>query len=517
MKTSNEITRSRIILVHPPVAKPGEPPAGIARLSGALSAHGVSHTVLDANLEGLLHLLEQPRPQRIDDVWSRRAFRNVRKNISAMRNPATYRNRDRYARAVMDLGRVLEIASVESRATVGLANFQHESLSPLRSGDLIAAAGQPELNTYFPYFSPRLTGLVRDREPEFIGFSLNYLSQALCTFAMMGFIKREFPSVKMVLGGGLVTSWMRSPLWKNPFFGLADFIADGPGEATLLRLLGISPRTDTFTPAYQAMPAAEYLAPGFILPYSASDGCFWNRCTFCPEKAEGNPYTPIPADRVFQDLGDLSRKNAPVLIHLLDSAVAPALMGALAEKGPRVPWYGFARISAQLADPEFCLELKRSGCVMLKLGLESGDQEVLDRMEKGISVDMALQAMKTLKKAGIATYVYLIFGTPAENLLSARKTLEFVAVHHESIDFLNLAVFNMPVCGSDAYALETRKFYDGDLSLYTDFSHPDGWGRKQVRHFLDTEFRKHSAVSLILKNDPVVFTSNHAPFFVLNR
>ncbi|MBA4371696.1 MAG: radical SAM protein [Thermodesulfovibrio sp.] len=505
-----------MILVHPPVAKPGEPPAGIARLSGALSAHAISHTLLDANLEGMLYLLQQPRPRNIDDAWSRRAFRNVDRNISIMKNPELYRNMDRYSRAVMDLGRLLEVVSGEYRATVGLANYQHETLSPLKSEDLLSAAERPELNPYYSYFQARLTGLVIDREPEFIGFSLNYLSQALCTFAMIGFIKREFPTVKVILGGGLVTSWMRSPFWQNPFSGLVDSISAGRGEEKLLSLFSLSAE-GPFTPGYQTMSRTEYLSPGFILPYSASEGCFWNQCNFCPEKAEGNPYIPVPVNRVLADLEVLAEKTDPVLIHLLDSAVAPALMAALDSKGPRVPWYGFARVCSQLTDPDFCLALKRSGCVMLKLGLESADQLVLDRMEKGISVDMALQAMKTLKKAGIAVYVYLIFGTPAENLQRARKTLEFVAAHGEYIDFLNLAVFNMPVCGSGAYVFETRRFYDGDLSLYTDFSHPEGWGRKQVRHFLDNEFRKHPVVTRIQKKDPVVFTSNHAPFFVKNR
>ena len=46
-----------IILIYPPVAKPCEPPAGIARLSGMLAGLGVEHRLLDANLEGLLYLL----------------------------------------------------------------------------------------------------------------------------------------------------------------------------------------------------------------------------------------------------------------------------------------------------------------------------------------------------------------------------------------------------------------------------------------------------------------------------
>ncbi|HAM50851.1 MAG TPA: radical SAM protein, partial [Nitrospiraceae bacterium] len=73
-------------------------------------------------------------------------------------------------------------------------------------------------------------------------------------------------------------------------------------------------------------------------------------------------------------------------------------------------------------------------------GIESGDQNVLDALEKGISVEVASMVLKNLKKAGIATYVYLLFGTPAEDETAARKTLEFTAQHCNSIDFLNLAI-----------------------------------------------------------------------------
>jgi hypothetical protein len=70
-----------IILVHPPVSKSGEPPAGIARLSGALKFHGIKHSLLDANLEGLLYLLKSTKPDNAGDVWSGRSFRNLGKNL----------------------------------------------------------------------------------------------------------------------------------------------------------------------------------------------------------------------------------------------------------------------------------------------------------------------------------------------------------------------------------------------------------------------------------------------------
>ena len=150
---------------------------------------------------------------------------------------------------------------------------------------------------------------------------------------------------------------------------------------------------------------------------------------------------------------------------------------------------------------------------MLKLGLESGDQGVLDAMDKGIDLDLVSQVMDALHEAGIATYVYLLFGTPSESIVEARKTLEFVRQHQQAITFLNLAVFNMPVCGPDAGTLAVHDFYDGDLTIYTDFKHPRGWNRKEIRRFLDQEFKRDPAVAAIIRRDPPIFTSNHAAFF----
>jgi radical SAM superfamily enzyme YgiQ (UPF0313 family) len=154
---------------------------------------------------------------------------------------------------------------------------------------------------------------------------------------------------------------------------------------------------------------------------------------------------------------------------------------------------------------------------MLKLGVESGDQGVLDALAKGIRVDKASQALHALKEAGIGTYVYLLFGTPAETPDAARRTLKFTAEHHQVIDFLNLAIFNLPMGSEEAAALQVHPFYEGDLSLYADFDHPAGWGRKQVRVFLDREFRRHPDVASILRRQPPFFTSNHAPFLLKSR
>jgi radical SAM superfamily enzyme YgiQ (UPF0313 family) len=189
------------------------------------------------------------------------------------------------------------------------------------------------------------------------------------------------------------------------------------------------------------------------------------------------------------------------------------LLDHLIDHPPGVPWYGFTRISRRFGDPEFADQLRASGCVMLKLGVESGDQTVLDALVKGIEISTVSKALETIHQAGIATYVYLLFGTPAEDEHSACKTLDFTLRHASFIDFLNLAIFNLPAYSDEAGGLNTVDFYDGDLSLYREFIHPQGWSRSRVRRFLSGTFKKKAAVRKILKNEPPFFTSNHAPFF----
>jgi hypothetical protein len=225
-----------ILLLHPPVAKPGEPPAGVARLAGALQQHGIPCTVVDLNLECLLSLMNEPLTPA--DRWTHRALRNLPKNLDHIRNLETYRNFDRYHRSVTDLNRVFEKSSPSPQVHLSLANYQHGELSPVRSTDLLRAAETPEENPFFPYFQQRLIELIALQNPSIAGLSLNFLSQALCTFAVLGLLRREFPDLTLVLGGGLVTSWLRRPGWKTPFGGLVDHLVAGAGEPALLAIAG---------------------------------------------------------------------------------------------------------------------------------------------------------------------------------------------------------------------------------------------------------------------------------------
>ena len=498
-----------MLLIFPPVAKTCEPPAGISRLAGFLRANNQKCTIWDANIEGQFYLLEQK--QSPQDTWSRRAWKNIQTNIQALRTQQLYDNNDRYQRAVRDVNRALTQSCMDTSANITLADYQDTTISPHKSNDLLRCAEEYKNNIFFPFFQKRLPNLLAGQNDPWIGISINYLSQAIPAFTLAGMLKKEYPTFNVIAGGGLITSWLRSPDWINPFAKLFQHLVAGAGEKPLLKILTETPSSAYRPPDFAGLSLDTYLSPGLILPYNASTGCYWNRCSFCPEKAEGTPYMTLSPDQIMKDLHMLVDKYKPGLIHMLDNAVAPSLMKRMIREPVNVPWYGFARISRELSDQEFCRNLSKSGCVMLKLGIESGSQEVLDAMDKGINLALVEESLAALKKAGIATYVYLLFGTPSETITRARQTLDFTVRNADCISFLNLAVFNLPRHSAESDTLEVKHFSGGDLSLYSDFKHPLGWNRKEVRNFLATEFKTHPAIRPILQRDPPFFTSNHAP------
>jgi len=499
-----------MLIIHPPLTKPCEPPAALAYLAAALLAHGHPCTICDMNIEGLHALFATA--VAAEDTWSRRAFKHLKQNIKALQTSETYHNEDRYRRATADVNRVLEITGKRFGLQLSLANYQDETKSPLKSSDLRLAKKEYAANIFFPYFSNRLEQLLEAGNSRYIGFSLNYLSQALCTFAMIGFLRDNHPEVQIILGGGLVTSWLSSPGWRDPFGGLVDHFIGGQGEAPLLALLGTQKRPGHVRPDYTGLKDNGYLSPGFILPYATSFGCFWKKCSFCPETSEDNPYRQVIPETTTADLRALSTATSPILIHLLDNAISPSTLRALTKRPPKIPWYGFARFDTLLADRQFCQRLKDTGCRMLKLGLESGDQGVLDKMRKGIKLKLVAKVLENLHDVGIASYVYLLFGTPSESHREAERTLRFVEEYHSAISFLNLAIFNLPACSPEISGLEVDDFYEGDLSIYRSFTHPKGWDRGEVRRFLESTFKRSPAIAGILRHDPPFFTSNHAPF-----
>lgn len=500
-----------MLLLYPPLTRPSKPPAALAYLAAGLRCHGISCTPCDLNLEGLHYLLA--KGQRGDDTWTKRAAKKLPEHLADLGRSRGFQSFSRYCRTVADLNRLVAVAGKARKLQLSLADYYDPQLSPLTSTDLIQAAENYQDNIFHPFLSIRLEELCRQDDDPLIGISLCYLSQALCAFAIIGYLRAHHPERRIVVGGGLVSTWLARPGRHQLFAGLIDHLVAGPGQEPLLRLHGLAPGDQPVPPDFAELAPLPYLSPGFILPYSASSGCYWKKCKFCPETSENRRYQPVSPSRAAAELKTLATIHQPSLIHLLDNSLSPALLRALIDNPPGTPWYGFVRLERQLTDRHFCLALKKAGCRMLQLGLESGSQGVLDAMDKGTRLAEAATILANLKEAGIASYVYLLFGTPAETFRQAEETRRFVEEHQGMISFLNLAIFNLPVGSAEQGALGTSDFYPGDLSIYRDFRHPLGWNRGEVRRYLSSTFKRSPAIAAIIRRDPPLFTSNHAPFF----
>lgn len=502
-----------MLLIHPPQARNCEPPVALAHLAGALRQAGEPVNLLDGALEGYLWLTAMDRLPDADGRV-RRVYRKRTDILSPGKWGGTL---EKWKRKISDIKLLASSAEAVTLSGIRItpADFDDPRLSPLRSADLIHAMNHPEENIFFPWFSRRLTPLLEQKENCKVGLSVSYLSQALTGMAICGWISREYPHVKIIVGGGLINSWLKGP--SSTVFSTVKtgLFSSGPGEETVVHFSGREYKgagVPWFGDLYERGGSDNYLSPGRILPYSESRGCSWKRCTFCSELWEDNSYCETGADVAIRHLRELTERHEPELIHLCDSEISPALMNELIRNPPGPRWYGFSRFLPVMTDPHYCRSLAASGCRMLCLGLESGDSSVLQNLRKGIKLEWVPAMLENLRDAGILTYVYIMFGTPAENRDSAGRTLDFVAENSGNISFLNVSIFNMPVGSSEAELYRSGNFYDGDLSLYREFDHPAGWNRLEIRKFLAKEFKKTPEIRTILKRNPPVFTSNLAPF-----
>lgn len=514
-----------MILVYPPVSRPSEPPAAFGRLSAYLSMRGIPHECIDGNSECFNEAVSSHAAS--DDTWTRRAFRRKDDALLRLQSMDGYSCFDSYVQDVSVLSRVVSKSGLfNERFTVSLADYQDEELSPYRSGDIRRAYREYEENPYFFWFSLRITNALNalsSAGEQWLGLSVSYLSQVLTAFSIIGFVKAGFPAVKIVLGGGLLRSWMDNEHFNAvcaetgvlPWYESGEEFIDThvcPGGS--LSLPSGKCCVSGIVPDVTFAGKNTYIAPGMIIPYSPTLGCSYRRCAFCSETFEGVAFSSPGNNAAYKGYIELSERYNPVCIHFCDHEMSPGLLRILAgSEAAGVPWYGFSRVIDDFLVPDFCARLARSGCRMLCLGIESGSQEVLDAMKKGIRIDSAGRALENLAAAGISTFCYFLFGTPWETCAAAKETAVFIQQHHDCITWANISIFNLPAKSPLSRRLETRPFSCGDLSLYREFSHPFGWDRRTVRNFIDKELRADPCIRTVLQRTPPVFTSSHAVFF----
>lgn len=111
-------------------------------------------------------------------------------------------------------------------------------------------------------------------------------------------------------------------------------------------------------------------------------------------------------------------------VFTLDRVFAMDICEALLRHNLSIRWAATTRVG--LLDEELLHMMKKAGCYLLGLGIESGNQEILDKAKKKQTLAEIRRAVEMCKKAGIQTMGHFIFGLPGETAETAEHTIRFM-------------------------------------------------------------------------------------------
>lgn len=283
--------------------------------------------------------------------------------------------------------------------------------------------------------------------PDLLGFSA-VTSAFLDAYDVAKRVKRAQEKIAVVFGGVHV-SWGRESILKR--FPEIDFVVAGEGEYSMLSLAnGAPPATveglyfrngasiehgpgpalcamdELPFPAYDLLPGfpKRYLLPLFSYPKHpganvvSSRGCVY-QCSYCDRSVFGKgfrfnspEYTAGLVSYLVKDFGVRHVNFYDDLFTLNRDRVAK-LCDLLAKCRPRVSFNCIARLGH--IDEELIGLLKAAGCFMVNVGVESGDQAVLDSHKDGLTLDVVRRDIEKLSRGGLYVKGLFMMGFPGEN------------------------------------------------------------------------------------------------------
>lgn len=309
----------------------------------------------------------------------------------------------------------------------------------------------------------RLARDVRAFRPDVVGFSC-------LTFAMEGVedavpkVREAAPGVHVVLGNTHPTYFDRELVAA----GVADSVVRGEGERAMSDLcsalragrsldgvLGVTfrdgdevrrnpdrpvvPDLDSLPfPAWDLLVEERYLAEpigfralsGTALSIQASRGCPYG-CTFCAQDVIYPKLRKRDMRRVVAEMEWASTTFGVTTFGFID-AIFPfshkqldAFGDALRVRGldGRFTWFTETRVD--LVDRELLRKAHALGCRFILFGVESGDEAVLDSMNKSSAPEMARRALRWSREVGILSFGLFVIGMPGETRQQVERTIRF--------------------------------------------------------------------------------------------
>ncbi|WP_312991947.1 B12-binding domain-containing radical SAM protein [Chryseobacterium flavum] len=314
---------------------------------------------------------------------------------------------------------------------------------------------------------------LEDIQPKLVCFSIPFPGNLYSGFKCAQFIKKNFPHIKVAMGGGFPNTELRE-IKDHRVFEFFDFITLDDGELPLELLhqnLEINREKSEFkrtflidnkkvvyknnskrhdykqseigTPDYTDLKLDQYISvieianpmhslwsDGRWNKLTMAHGCYWGKCTFCDISLDYiKIYEPISAKILVDRIEELIRATGETGFHFVDEAAPPALMREVALEILRrnlvVTWWTNIRFEKSFTR-DLCYLLKLSGCVAVSGGLEVASDRLLKLIDKGVSVEQVANVTRNFTEAGIMVHAYLMYGYPTQTIQETVDSLEMV-------------------------------------------------------------------------------------------
>ncbi len=355
----------------------------------------------------------------------------------------------------------------------GFSRYAEKLARSANSFDELYASLQQEYTYLDKILMEVLQKRMEEIDPLLVAISVPFPGNLYASLRCGQWIKKHYPTVKVVMGGGFANTELRS-LSDARVFEFYDFITLDDGEAPLENLIAfidgrknIEELKRTFvmqhgqvnyinnaactdykqgqvgTPDYSELLLDKYISAIEVInpmhslwsdgrwnKLTMAHGCYWGKCTFCDISLDYiKLYEPITAQLLCDRMEEMISQTGQSGFHFVDEAAPPALMRALSieiiKRKLTVTWWANIRFEKSFTR-DLCLLLKAAGCIAVSGGLEVASDRLLQLIEKGITVAQVARVTKHFSDSGIMVHAYLMYGFPTQTAQETIDSLEMV-------------------------------------------------------------------------------------------
>jgi anaerobic magnesium-protoporphyrin IX monomethyl ester cyclase len=232
-------------------------------------------------------------------------------------------------------------------------------------------------------------------------------------------------------------------------------------------------------PAWDLVRLGSYTLPLVSRPYvivETSRGCPY-ACDFCVAPIhQGHKFRERSAKALVDEIERSYREFGIDFFYLWGDTVTlnvksfSAFCEELIARQLPVQWFGNARAD-NLTDPVFVHRLRKAGCWMLAMGIETESEEIRKDMVKRLERQKIQAALNNMRHAGIRSFAFFIFGYPGESLATINQTIDYAIELNP--DFANF----YPAVPYPGTALYDKVIRDGTLV-------EEDWTRMEYSYYL---------------------------------